>query len=204
MNVKQAEIVISAVSPEQYPNDLLPEIALAGRSNVGKSSFINKMIQRNGLARTSSQPGKTQTLNFYAINEMFRFVDVPGYGYARVSKKERAKWGKMIEQYLLERENVALLLLLMDFRHEPTELDIAMKDFADESGLPYAIVLTKTDKIKKSQWNKHVSMYKKALNLPSEDALFLFSAETGDGKSDIWDIIEGQIAEYQEQLEIEL
>ena len=193
MKVSQAELVISAVSPKQYPQDALPEVALAGRSNVGKSSFINKMIGRKGLARTSSQPGKTQTLNFYDINQTFRFVDVPGYGYARVSKTSRAEWGRMIEHYLLNRDNVRVLFLLMDFRHEPTELDKAMKDFADEAEIPYAIILTKVDKIKKSQWNKHLSMYKKALDLPTVDALFPFSAETGYGAQDIWDVIEAQI-----------
>lgn len=189
MHVDKAELVISAVGPKQYPADQMPEIALAGRSNVGKSSFINKMINRKGLARTSSQPGKTQTLNFYAINDLFRFVDVPGYGYARVSKTDRARWGRMIEEYLTKRENVKVLFLLMDFRHEPTALDKAMKEFAEEADIPHAIILTKTDKIKKSQWNKHLSMYKKALDLPSTDALFPFSAETGEGSDDIWDII---------------
>ena len=195
MQVNHAELVISAVRPNQYPEDSVPEIALAGRSNVGKSSFINRMIERIGLARTSSQPGKTQTLNFYNINNEFRFVDVPGYGYARVSKSERIKWGSMIEHYILNRENIRLLLLLMDIRHEPTELDIAMKEFADEAEIPYAIVLTKLDKIKKSQLNKHLSMYKKSLNLPTVDALFYFSSETGEGSEDIWDIIEDQLAE---------
>ena len=198
MKVTQAELVISAVAPAQYPADFVPEIALAGRSNVGKTSFINRMIQRKGLARTSSQPGKTQTLNFYAINDTFRFVDVPGYGYARVSKTERAKWGNMIEHYLLNRDNVKLLLLLMDFRHEPTALDKAMKDFAEEADVPYAIVLTKVDKIKKSQWNKHLAMYKKALDLPTTDALFPFSAETGHGSADIWEIIEMQLEDEEE------
>lgn len=193
MHVHKAEIVMSAVGPKQYPADQMPEIALAGRSNVGKSSFINKMINRTGLARTSSQPGKTQTLNFYQINDQFRFVDVPGYGYARVSKKDRARWGKMIEQYILNRENVQILFLLMDFRHEPTALDIAMKEFAEEADIPYAIILTKIDKIKKSQRNKHLSMYKKALDLPSIEALFIFSAETGEGAEDIWDVIESVI-----------
>ncbi|MRI80575.1 ribosome biogenesis GTP-binding protein YihA/YsxC [Fundicoccus ignavus] len=195
MQVNHAELVISAVRPNQYPEDSVPEIALAGRSNVGKSSFINRMIERIGLARTSSQPGKTQTLNFYNINNEFRFVDVPGYGYARVSKSERIKWGSMIEHYILNRENIRLLLLLMDIRHEPTELDIAMKEFADEAEIPYAIVLTKLDKIKKSQLNKHLSIYKKSLNLPTVDALFYFSSETGEGSEDIWDIIEDQLAE---------
>ena len=190
MNVSKAEIVISAVSEKQYPHDHLPEIALAGRSNVGKSSFINKMIKRKNLARTSSQPGKTQTLNFYQINDAFRFVDVPGYGYARVSKKEREKFGQMIQTYLSKRDNLVCVFLLMDFRHPPTQLDVAMFEMVDEMDIPFGIILTKTDKIKKSQWNKHLSMYKKALNLPSVDALFPFSAETGDGSQDIWDVIE--------------
>lgn len=193
MKVKEAKLIISAVSQAQYPADDMPEVALAGRSNVGKSSFINRMIQRKALARTSSQPGKTQTLNFYEINEQFRFVDVPGYGYARVSKKDRAKWGQMIEHYLLNRDNVRVLFLLMDFRHPPTELDIAMKEFAEDADIPHAIILTKIDKIKRSQWNKHLAMYKKALDLPTEDALFMFSSETGEGAEDIWNIIQAQI-----------
>lgn len=198
MHVHKAELVISAVKPQQYPDDHLPEIALSGRSNVGKSSFINKMIQRTGLARTSSQPGKTQTLNFYNINDKFRFVDVPGYGYARVSKSERNAWSGMIERYLHERENLELLFLLMDFRHEPTALDIQMKEMAEESDIPYAIILTKVDKIKPSQHNKHLSIYKKALNLPSVDALFPFSSQTGQGSEDVWEIIEDFVLDSQD------
>lgn len=190
MHVHSAELAQTAVYPDQYPTDGLPEVALAGRSNVGKSSFINKMIQRNGLARTSSQPGKTQTLNFYTINDAFRFVDVPGYGYARVSKSDRNQWAKMIERYLSDRDQLSLLFLLMDGRHEPTELDRGMYQLAEEMEIPFAIVLTKMDKIKPSQWNKHLSMYKKALDLPSVDALFPFSATTGQGSEDIWDVIQ--------------
>ena len=189
MHVHDAELVISAVNPSQYPQDQLPEVALAGRSNVGKSSFINSLIARKNLARTSSQPGKTQTLNFYAIYQAFRFVDVPGYGYARVSKDFRLAWSKMIEKYLSQRENMELLFLLMDMRHEPTRLDREMKDFAENLDLPYAIVLTKADKIKPASWNKHLSMYKKALELPSVDALFPYSATKGYGKEEIWDVI---------------
>lgn len=190
MHVHSAELAQTAVYPDQYPTDGLPEVALAGRSNVGKSSFINKLIQRNGLARTSSQPGKTQTLNFYTINEIFRFVDVPGYGYARVSKKERQQWAKMIERYLADRDQLELLFLLMDGRHSPTELDQGMYRLAEEMEIPFAIVLTKMDKIKSSQWNKHFSMYKNALDLPSLDAVFPFSATTGQGSEDIWDVIQ--------------
>ena len=116
MKVNKSEMIISAVSEKQYPQDDLPEVVLLGRSNVGKSSFINRLIGRKGLARTSSQPGKTQTMNFYQINDQFRFVDMPGYGYAKVSKKEREKWGRMIETYLQERKNVALVMLLVDSR----------------------------------------------------------------------------------------
>lgn len=189
MQIHDAKLVISAAEPHQYPSTDLPEVALSGRSNVGKSSFINKMIQRKGLARTSSQPGKTQTLNFYEINELFRFVDVPGYGYAKVSKQDRAKWARMIEKYLTTRDNLELLLLLMDFRHAPTALDIEMKDYAESLDIPYAIVLTKIDKIKRSQYPKHLSVYKKALNLPTVDALFPVSSTTGEGLEDVWSVV---------------
>jgi len=124
VKVVSSDIVISAVKPAQYPESELPEFALAGRSNVGKSSFINKMLNRKGLARISSKPGKTQTLNFYLINEILHFVDVPGYGYAKVSKKEREAWGKMIETYLTTREQLRAVLLIVDLRHPPTSDDI--------------------------------------------------------------------------------
>ncbi|MBZ6526308.1 YihA family ribosome biogenesis GTP-binding protein [Aerococcaceae bacterium DSM 111021] len=193
MKLVNPKLEITAVKLEQYPAMDKPEIALAGRSNVGKSSFINTLIERKGLARTSGQPGKTQTLNFYNMDDKFRFVDVPGYGYAKVSKTDRARWARMISEYLTNRDNLETLLLLMDFRHEPTELDIQMKEFADELDIPYAIVLTKVDKIKKSQRNKHISMFTKKLDLPSSDALFLFSSETGEGKEEIWEVIEDQV-----------
>ena len=135
MNVHSAEIVISAVSPAQYPDTQLPEIALAGRSNVGKSSFINTLINRKNLARTSSKPGKTQTLNFYLIENTVHFVDVPGYGYAKVSKTEREKWGKMIETYLASREQLRAVVSLVDLRHKPSEEDIQMYQFLKSEGL---------------------------------------------------------------------
>lgn len=193
MHVDKIELLISAVRPEQYPSEDLPEIALAGRSNVGKSSFINKLVDRVGVARTSSKPGKTQTLNFYNIDDKFRFVDVPGYGYAKVSKKDRAKWGRMIQEYIESRPNLVALFLLMDFRHEPTELDLEMKSYAEELDFPYAIITTKTDKIKPSQYNKHISQFVRALDLPSGDAIFMFSSETGQGRDEVWEIIEGLI-----------
>ena len=155
MQVHKAEIVISAVSPEQYPKTKLPEIALAGRSNVGKSSFINTLINRKSLARTSGKPGKTQTLNFYLIEEALHFVDVPGYGYAKVSKTERAKWGQMIETYLTQREQLKAVVSLVDMRHDPTEDDIQMYEFLKYYQIPVIVVATKSDKIKRGQWNKH-------------------------------------------------
>ena len=136
MKVTSADIVISAVKPEQYPESEMPEIALAGRSNVGKSSFINKMLNRKSLARTSSKPGKTQTLNFFIINESFHFVDVPGYGYAKVSKTERAAWGRMIETYLTKREQLKAVVLILDLRHPPTADDVMMYDFLKHYGIP--------------------------------------------------------------------
>ena len=152
MNVHNAEIVISAVSPKQYPESQLPEIALAGRSNVGKSSFINTLINRKNLARTSGKPGKTQTLNFYLIEDALHFVDVPGYGYAKVSKTERAKWGKMIETYITQREQLRAVVSLIDLRHPPTQDDIQMYEFLKYYDLPVIIVATKADKIPRGKW----------------------------------------------------
>lgn len=195
MQVHQAEIVISAVRPEQYPATQIPEIALAGRSNVGKSSFINTLINRKNLARTSSKPGKTQTLNFYLIEQAFHFVDVPGYGYAKVSKSEKAKWGQMIETYLTEREQLQAVISVVDARHEPSKDDIQMYQFLKYYDIPTIVVATKIDKIPRGKWNKHESMIKKALDFQSEDAFILFSAETKHGKEAAWAAIEPFIME---------
>lgn len=190
MKVNSAEIVISAVKPAQYPDVDMPEFALAGRSNVGKSSFINKMLGRKSLARTSSKPGKTQTLNFYLINEAFHFVDVPGYGYAKVSKKEREAWGKMIETYITSREQLKAVVLLVDLRHPPTADDRLMYDFLKHYNITCIIVATKADKIPKSKWQKHVKITKETLQLHEEDQLVMFSSETGEGKDKAWAILE--------------
>lgn len=186
MKVNSADIVISAASKKQYPKEPIPEIALAGRSNVGKSSFINRMIQRKNLARTSSKPGKTQTLNFYIINEKFHFVDVPGYGYAKVSKKERAKWGEMMEEYFAEREQLRATALIIDVRHKPTEDDQMMYDYLKHFELPVMVIATKLDKIKKGQRKKQLKMIYDVLEMEEEDALIPFSAETGEGKDVAW------------------
>lgn len=194
MKVNQAEIVMSAVSKAQYPDTHLKEIALAGRSNVGKSSFINTLLGRKNLARTSSKPGKTQTLNFYLIENQFYFVDVPGYGYAKVSKKERAKWGKMIDEYLLEREELEVVVSLVDFRHEPSKEDCQMYQFLKYYDIPVIVVATKADKIPRGKWNKHESMIKKALDFDKEDDFIIFSSVTKQGKEEAWQAIEHYLA----------
>ncbi|MEC5422021.1 ribosome biogenesis GTP-binding protein YihA/YsxC [Virgibacillus sp. C22-A2] len=189
MKVTNAEIVISAVSQQQYPADHIPEIALAGRSNVGKSSFINTLINRKNLARTSSKPGKTQTLNFYKINELFYFVDVPGYGYAKVSKKEREKWGVMMEEYFQKRNTLKAALLITDIRHEPTNTDILMYDFLKHLEIPVIIVATKLDKVPKTKRSKHLRRTKEMFQVTEKDFLLPFSAETGEGKDEAWGLI---------------
>ncbi|GAB3050082.1 ribosome biogenesis GTP-binding protein YihA/YsxC [Virgibacillus ainsalahensis] len=189
MKVTNAEIVISAVSKKQYPDDGLPEIALAGRSNVGKSSFINKLIGRKNLARTSSKPGKTQTLNFYRLNDAFYFVDVPGYGYAKVSKKEREKWGHMMEEYFETRETLKTVVLITDARHEPTRDDIQMYDFLKYYNLPVIVIATKLDKIPKNKRATYVKRTKDTLQVESEDEVVPFSSETGEGKDESWALL---------------
>ncbi|MED4601183.1 ribosome biogenesis GTP-binding protein YihA/YsxC [Paenibacillus validus] len=193
MKVNQAEFIISAVGPSQYPVDALPEIALAGRSNVGKSSLINRMINRKNLARTSSKPGKTQQLNYYRINSDLYFVDLPGYGYAQVSKTEREKWGKFIEQYLMHREPMKLLLHMIDLRHPPSKDDQAMYAWLKHHGVPICIVATKADKIPKGKWQKHIKIIKETLQADKSDPLVLFSSETGMGKEELWSVIEQRI-----------
>ena len=193
MKVHDAEIVISAVSPAQYPDTHLPEIALAGRSNVGKSSFINTLINRKNLARTSSKPGKTQTLNFYLIENTLHFVDVPGYGYAKVSNTERAKWGKMIETYLAERQQLRAVVSLVDLRHAPSQEDIQMYQFLKYYEIPVIVVATKADKIPRGKWNKHESVIKKALEFDPADTFILFSSITKQGKEEAWQAIEAAI-----------
>jgi GTP-binding protein len=190
MIIKSSEFVISAVSPKQYPTDGLPEIALAGRSNVGKSSLINRMLQRRNLARTSSQPGKTQQLNYYLVNRDLYFVDVPGYGYAKVSRSEREAWGRMIERYLLERKTLRLVLLLVDLRHPPTAQDCSMFEWLVHYGIPVCVVATKADKVGRNAWPKHAKAVRETLGLPKELSLVLFSSETGMGRDELWSIIE--------------
>lgn len=190
MIVHNVELVISAVRPEQYPEDGLPEFALAGRSNVGKSSFINKMIGRKSMARISSKPGKTQTLNFYKIEEQLFYVDVPGYGYAKVSKTEREAWSKMIERYITGREQLKAVIQIVDLRHPPSRDDINMYDFMKYYNIPCIIIATKADKIPKGKWDKHKKIVRETLDMDKNDPLIVFSSETGLGKEAAWAEIE--------------
>lgn len=194
MIIKTSDYAISAVREDQYPKDDLPEIALAGRSNVGKSSLINSLLNRKNLARTSSQPGKTQTLNFYIINQEFYFVDVPGYGYARVSRVQRQKFGEMIQDYLETRENLRGLILLTDSRHEPTKDDVAMYNYALYLNVPILIVCTKIDKVKKSQENKVLANLKKNLDLGHENVNVLtYSSVKKTHFNEVWNWIEDKL-----------
>jgi GTP-binding protein len=194
MKITQAQFIISAVKPHQYPEDALPEIALAGRSNVGKSSLINKLILRKNLARTSSQPGKTQQLNYYRVNDLIYLVDFPGYGYAKVSKTQRVQFGEMIERYIRDREPLKLQLLVIDIRHEPSQQDQQMYKWLKHYEIPTCIVATKADKIPKSKWDKHIKMIKKTLEADPRDSVVLFSSELGLGREQLWDIINEAIA----------
>lgn len=189
VNTHNADILLSATNKSHYPQDDIPEVALAGRSNVGKSSFINTMLNRKNLARTSGKPGKTQLLNFFNIDDKLRFVDVPGYGYARVSKKEREKWGKMIEEYLTSRENLRAVVSLVDLRHEPSSDDVQMYEFLKYYEIPVILVATKADKIPRGKWNKHESMIKKKLDFDKTDTFIIFSSVNKTGVEEAWNAI---------------
>lgn len=190
MNVNNVSLTISAVRPEQYPNDGLYEIAFVGRSNVGKSSLINKLVNRKKLARISSKPGKTATINFYNIEDKFYFVDLPGYGYAKVSKKEKEKWGVMINTYLHNRKNLKGIVQLIDSRHEPSENDVTMVNWLRSYNYPLIVAATKSDKLKNKEKIKNYEIIKDTLNISNEDKLILFSAQTGEGKEELWEALE--------------
>lgn len=190
MKVTDAQMLISAVSETQYPKEGLPEIVLSGRSNVGKSSLINRLLSRKSLARTSSQPGKTQTLNFYQVNHVLNLVDVPGYGYAKVSKSQREKFGQIIEHYLMSRQELKGAVILVDARHEPTADDQSMYHYVDYYDIPILVVATKIDKITRNQRAKSLQRIRQVLEMPQDAPLQSFSATTGEGASEVWQWIE--------------
>lgn len=190
MIIRKAELETVCGITSTLPENLLPEFAFAGKSNVGKSSLINGLLNRRALARTSSQPGKTQTINFYNVNDDLYFVDLPGYGYAKVSVEVKAKWGKMIERYLKKSKMLKCIFLLIDIRHDPSANDKMMYDWIVSNGYKPVIIATKLDKLKRSQIQKHVRMVREGLGLEKEDVLIPFSAETKQGRDEIWALIE--------------
>ena len=189
MVIKQVELQHVCGITSKLPDTGQVEVAFAGKSNVGKSSFINTLLNRKNLARTSGKPGKTQLLNFFNIDDKLRFVDVPGYGYAKVSKTERVKWGKMIEEYLTIRENLRAVVSLVDFRHEPSADDVQMYEFLKYYEIPVIVVATKADKIPRGKWNKHESVIKKKLDFDKNDDFIVFSSVNKDGLDAAWDAI---------------
>lgn len=188
MDLNKARYELTAVKPSQYPAGYVPEIALAGRSNVGKSSIVNTLLNRKGLARVSSEPGKTRGINFYNVDDCLYIVDLPGYGFARVSKEEKAAWGSMIETYLNNRLQLRMVLLLVDIRHSPTEDDRMMYRWIREQGVPCLIVATKADKISRGQINARLQDVKKVLGL-TDEPLLAYSSETKQGRDEIWKMI---------------
>ncbi len=191
MIIKKAELETVCGITSRLPENTLPEFAFAGKSNVGKSSLINALMNRKSYARTSSQPGKTQTINFYNINDALYYVDLPGYGYAKVSVEVKAKWGKMIENYLKKSPMLKCVFLLVDIRHEPSANDKTMYDWVVYNGYRPIVIATKLDKLKRSQVAKHVKMLRTALDDGNGVDIIPFSAETKQGREEIWGVIEG-------------
>lgn len=190
MLIKNPKFQISAVGPKQYPTNNLPEIVLVGKSNVGKSSFINTMINRKKLARTSSEPGKTRHINFYNMDDLFYFVDLPGYGYSKMSKAEQDKVGKFIEEYLFTRKEISLIIFLVDIRHTPTANDKLMYNYIINSGLPFIIIANKSDKIAITKVNDSMSDIIKAFSLGSNATLLPFSSERKIYTEAVWEELE--------------
>lgn len=198
MNVTKVNLETVCGVTSKLPENLMPEFAFAGKSNVGKSSLINALMNRKSYARTSAQPGKTQTINFYNINGRLYFVDLPGYGYAKVSQELRAKWGKMIERYLKRSVQLKRIFLLVDIRHEPSENDRDMYDWIVHNGFLPVVIATKLDKINRSQTVKQCGLIRQTLGMPEEGVLIPFSAETGQGREEIWQMIEEELLKAEQ------
>ena len=201
MIIKSAELETVCGITSTLPETEMPEIAFAGKSNVGKSSLINGLLNRKSLARTSSQPGNTQTINYYNINHDLYFVDLPGYGYAQVSVEIRAKWGKMVERYLHTSKQLRLVFLLIDIRHEPSENDCIMYDWIVKNGYEPVIIATKLDKIKRSQIQKNLKIIRQKIQPVEGTIIIPFSAQTKQGKEEILQLIEDRIAESEPEFE---
>ena len=203
MKIRSSEIVVSAIKKEQYPSEGLPEIALVGRSNVGKSSATNALLNRRNFARTSQTPGKTRTINFYKINEEFYFVDLPGYGYAKVAKSEKDKWGVIMERYLQDRDELCAIFLLVDIRHEPTNDDVMMYEWIKHFGYNCVVIATKADKISRGQYQKHISIIRKKLQLEKDEKVIPLSSSKKTGVEDVWNEIIAQYEEHGYEITVE-
>ena len=203
MIIKSAVLDIVCGITSKIPDTGLPEVAFAGKSNVGKSSLINGLMNRKALARTSAQPGKTQTINFYKINDELDLVDLPGYGYARVTPAEKEKWGKMIENYLHTSHNLKAVFLLIDIRHDPSANDRQMYEWILHNGYEPIIIATKMDKLKRSQISKHVKLVREGLGLKKESIVIPFSATSKQGREEIWNlmdsILESEVSENEDE-----
>lgn len=202
MRIKQSEFEISAVRRDQYPTDGLPEVAFVGRSNVGKSSIINALTNRRHLAKVSQTPGKTRLINFFMINEgEFHLVDLPGYGYAKVSKKEQASWGKTIEMYLTDREELKRVILLVDSRHKPTKDDLMMHEWVKHFGIETIVVATKSDKLSNNELRKSEKIIKDTMGLTKEDKFYFFSSLNKKGKDELINYLFDGLVEEENVIE---
>lgn len=197
MIIKSVNLETVCGVTSRLPENEAPEFAFAGKSNVGKSSLINALMNRKAYARTSSQPGKTQTINFYKINDAFYYVDLPGYGYAKVSLEAKEKWGKMIERYLRRSRMLKLVFLLVDIRHDPSANDKSMYDWIVYNGYHPVVIATKLDKINRSQRAKQLKTIRQGLGMGAEDILIPFSAETKEGREEIWELLERTVQDFQ-------
>jgi GTP-binding protein len=197
MKITSAEFIKSAVWPPQYPPATLPEIAFVGRSNVGKSSLINTLVGRKNLAKTSNTPGRTQLINFFTVNETLSFVDLPGYGFAKVSQSVKKDWGEMIESYLSQRQSLVMVILILDIRRDPSEDDLSLRDWLDYYRIPYLYILTKADKLSNNQASARRRAIEKELRVTPDKRPILFSAKTEKGKGDIWQALDDHLRQLK-------
>ena len=201
MTVKNPKFVLSAISPKQYPDSNLLEVAFAGRSNVGKSSLINALLGRKNLARSGSRQGMTRLINYYNLDDEIHFVDLPGYGYAKVSKSEQDLWGRVITDYLNVRDQLYLILMLVDIRHTPSKDDLKMYEWILASGVEYIVVATKADKVSKNEAFRNLSVIRKTLSLPEDKKIYPVSAEKKTGIAELWEAIDSFIVEEDPETE---
>jgi len=197
LKIISAEFVKSAVWPPQYPPGIMPEVAFVGRSNVGKSSLMNTLVGRKKLAKTSNTPGRTQLINFFTVNDKISFVDLPGYGFAKVAQSVKKDWGDMIESYLRERQNLAMVIFILDIRRDPNADDLSLRDWLESYRIPYISILTKVDKLSNNQAIGRQRLIEKALGVSAQKKPILFSAKTQKGKEELWQFLENHLSSLQ-------